>query len=51
MAKKKEGRGRKPIKDKKVTLTIYPRMSQVKASGGMEKAKKLCMEALPKEKE
>jgi len=48
-ASNKKKAGRKPLKDKKITLTIYPRMSQVKAAGGVEKAKKLAMAALPKE--
>lgn len=39
--------GRKPVADKKVVLTLYPRESQIKAAGGMEKAKKICLEALP----
>lgn len=47
---KKDTRGRKPVKDKKVSLTLYPRTSQVKALGGVEKAKKKLMSVFPKVK-
>jgi len=38
--------GRKPVKDKVVTLTIYPRKSAIKKAGGVQEAKRKALEAL-----
>lgn len=38
MEVKKSTRGRKPIKDKKKTIRIYVKESQIKAMGGEAKA-------------
>lgn len=43
---KRSNAGRKPVKDKKVQLTIYPRTSQVKAAGGKKKAKLVALQAV-----
>lgn len=51
MATEKKKAGRKPIKDKKVVLRIYPRQSQIKQACGMEKAKKRALDSLPPPKE
>ena len=40
---KRSNAGRKPIDDKKITLTIYPRQSQIDSVGGIEKAKELAL--------
>lgn len=44
---KRNGAGRKKLKDPKVQLTIYPRKSQIKAVGGKEKAKELAVSVFP----
>jgi len=38
--------GRKPVKDKVVTLTIYPRKSAIKKAGGVQEAKRKALEAI-----
>lgn len=43
---KRPGSGRKKVKDKVLTLTIYPRTSMVKKAGGLAKAKELCLSVL-----
>lgn len=43
---KRHGSGRPSIKDKKVTLTIYPRISEVEAAGGMKKAREIALNAI-----
>lgn len=40
--------GRKPVEDKAVQVTIYPKTSIIKKVGGMEKAKVLALNALLK---
>jgi hypothetical protein len=41
-----ETRGRKPIDDKKKTLTVYIRESIINGNGGLERCKFLCEEYL-----
>lgn len=43
---RRKNSGRKPVEDKKVALTIWPRMSQVEKLGGMEVAKSLVLQGL-----
>ena len=43
---KRKGAGRKPIKDKKVPVTIWMRPSEVKKNGGLKKVKLLMYEAV-----
>lgn len=43
---KREGAGRKEIADKKITLIIYPRTSEVEAVGGKEKAREIALKAI-----
>ena len=38
--------GRKPVKDKVVSLTIYPRKSAIKKAGGVQEAKRKALEAI-----
>jgi len=45
---KRPGSGRPSIKDKKVTLTIYPRKSSVEAVGGMDKAREIALNSIQK---
>jgi hypothetical protein len=39
MEKKKETRGRKPVKDKKQTVCLYVETSKVNNAGGMDELK------------
>ena len=48
--KKKENRGRKPVSDKKVTVSVYPRSSEVKKAGGLLIAKAKALKAILNEK-
>lgn len=43
---KRSGSGRPSIEDKKITLTIYPRQSQVEKVGGKDKAREIALSAL-----
>lgn len=43
---KRKNAGRKPIKDKKLQLSIYIRKSQIKKVGGIVKAKQLAESAI-----
>lgn len=43
---KRSNSGRKPVKDKKIQLSIYPLTSQVKAAGGKKKAKTVALQAV-----
>ena len=43
---KREGGGRREIVDKKITLIIYPRTSEVEAVGGKEKAREIALKAI-----
>jgi hypothetical protein len=43
--KKKETRGRKPVQDKVVSMTICVRQSQIDAHGGIEKAREVAKQA------
>ena len=43
---KREGAGRREIADKKITLIIYPRTSEVEAVGGKEKAREIALKAI-----
>ncbi len=43
---KRAGAGRKKEKDPKVQVNIYPRKSQIKKAGGIEKAKALALSAI-----
>lgn len=43
---KRNGAGRKPVKDKAVQISIYPKTSIVKKIGGLKKAKELALIAL-----
>ncbi len=45
---KREGAGRKKVKDPKVQISIYPLKSQIKKAGGIEKAKALALTAIEK---
>jgi len=48
MAKKKDKRGRKPLKDNKervVSMTICVKQRQIDAHGGIEKAREVAKEA------
>lgn len=40
--------GRKPVADKRVPLTIYPRMSDIAAHGGEIEAKVIALKAITK---
>jgi hypothetical protein len=51
MKKRKHGgarkdAGRKPVLDKKITLIIYPRTSEIEAVGGKEKAREIALNAI-----
>lgn len=41
--KKKTNRGRKPVKDKAIQVTFWIKESKVKAVGGMESARSMCL--------
>lgn len=43
---KRSRAGRKPIADKAQMVTIYPRSSQIKKIGGIEKARELALKAI-----
>jgi hypothetical protein len=43
---KRSNAGRKPLKDKKIQLSIYPLTSQVKKAGGKQKAKEVALQAI-----
>lgn len=43
---KRNGAGRKPVKDKRVQLNIYPLSSSIKNAGGKKKAKELALNAI-----
>lgn len=43
---KRKNSGRKPVKDKAVQLSIYPKSSIIKKVGGIKKAKEICINAL-----
>ncbi len=43
---KRSNSGRKPITDRKKSLTIYPRESEINLVGGAESAKELCYNAI-----
>lgn len=45
---KRKGAGRKPVDDPKQQLTIYPRLSEVAAVGGIVAAKELAISAIVK---
>ena len=38
--------GRKPVKDKAIQLTIYPRKSDIKKAGGIQAAKRKALAAI-----
>lgn len=38
--------GRKPIKDKKVTISVYPRESEILLVGGIDNAKLIALSAI-----
>lgn len=42
----RSGAGRPLIEDKKITLTIYPRKSEVDRAGGLAKAREIALNAL-----
>jgi hypothetical protein len=46
----RKGAGRKPVDDKKVTLTIYPTQSEIDSVGGIEAAKALALNAIQAKK-
>lgn len=43
---KRSGSGRPSVNDKKITLTIYPRQSDVDRVGGIDKAKEIALKSL-----
>lgn len=43
---KKEKRGRKPLDDKAIKVSIYPRESTVEKIGGIETAKEIALKAI-----
>jgi hypothetical protein len=43
---KRSNAGRKPITDRKIQLTIYPRQSEVDLLGGVDEVKVLCFNAI-----
>jgi len=45
MKKKVEKRGRKPVQDKVIALTVYVKQSQIDAHGGIEKARIIAKQA------
>lgn len=42
----RKGAGRKPLKDKRIQLDIYPLQSQIRKAGGKKKAKAIALQAL-----
>lgn len=43
---KRDNAGRKPVKDKAVQLTIYPRESDIEKAGGIQEAKRKALAAI-----
>ncbi|HEV3223902.1 MAG TPA: hypothetical protein VGZ90_13530 [Puia sp.] len=43
---KRKGSGRKPIADKKIQISVYPRQSSIMRAGGIEASKLLALNAI-----